>query len=79
MKPLCSKVYVITNTSGKMRLEQSELAYGLPQTLKSHGNGGKPEEKEDNILQTDYFPIKIGHKPQACGQSYTLRTCTSAQ
>lgn len=50
MKALVLKSLSQPYASGKMRLAQSELVCGLPQTLRSHGNGGKTEEKEDNIL-----------------------------
>lgn len=48
---LYSKVCMDYVDSGKMRLERSESAYGLPQTLRNHGNGERTNEKEDNAYQ----------------------------
>jgi hypothetical protein len=40
------------DTSGKKRLEQSELVCGLHQILRSHGNGERTNVKVDDIFQT---------------------------
>ena len=39
-------------TSGKKRLKLSELACGLHQILRSHGNGERTNAKVDDIFQT---------------------------
>ncbi|MBA0694785.1 hypothetical protein Goari_005057 [Gossypium aridum] len=36
--------------SGKKRLERKELVYGLHQILRSHGNGGKTNDKADDTV-----------------------------
>lgn len=47
LRTLDSDLYKLCYNSGKRRLEQSESDSGHHQTLRSHGSGGRTDEKGD--------------------------------